>query len=95
MKSKTLENFENALDKLNDVETENEYVTLPKDIRDTNINDYKKVWNNFAEYYNLDSYKKVAKDGQQALRKTYDWGFENVDAFNEQTKSIFSKAKET
>ena len=95
LKSKTLENFENALDKLNDVETENEYVTLPKDIRDTNINDYKKVWNNFAEYYNLDSYKKVAKDGQQALRKTYDWGFENVDAFNEQTKSIFSKAKET
>ncbi|SVB09604.1 uncharacterized protein METZ01_LOCUS162458 [marine metagenome] len=95
MKSKTLENFENALDKLNDVETENEYVTLPKDIRSDNINDYKKVWNNFAEYYNLSSYREIAKDGQQALRKTYDWGFNTESEFTEQTKSFFLKAKET
>ena len=95
LKSKTLENFENALDKLNDVETENEYVTLPKDIRSDNINDYKKVWNNFAEYYNLNSYREVAKDGQQALRKTYDWGFNTESEFTEQTKSFFLKAKKT
>ncbi len=95
LKSETLENFEKNLDKLNDIETENEYVTLPKEIRDTNIVDYKKIWAKFKDYYNLSSYQEVHKQGAQALRNKYDWGFNDEAQFTDQTKTIFTQAKET
>ena len=95
LKSKTQDNFEKELAKLNDVETENEYVTLPKEIRDDNINDYKKVWNNFNEYYNIKSYREILSQGDDALRAKYDWGFDNEVAFIDQSKFIFKQAKET
>ncbi len=95
LKSETMDNFEKSLDKLNDVDTENEYLTLPKDILDNNINDYKDVWKNFNEFYDLETYRELVKEGSVAVRTRYDWGFDNEWMFVQQTDAIFIKAKET
>ena len=95
LKSETMENFEKSLDNLNDVDTQNEYLTLPKDILDNNINDYKDVWKNFNEFYDLETYRELVKEGNEAVRTRYDWGFDNEGLFVQQTDAIFIRAKET
>ena len=93
LRSETMDNFEKSLNNLNDVNTENLYATLPKEILDVNISNYKKVWENFNDFYDLNSYREVLAKGSVAVRERYDWGFDSESSFTDQTKSIFESAK--
>ena len=94
LKSQTLENVERKLDEITDKQTKTEYLTIPKNIKDTNINDYKEAWKPFKKYYDIDAYRKVAELGGDALRRTYDWGFGTESEFKSQSERIFADAKE-
>ena len=91
--AKTIENFERKLEEITDKKSVNEYLTLPKDIKDNNINDYKDAWKPFKKYYDLESYREVASHGNDTLRRTYDWGFGTENEFTAQSERIFKDAK--
>ena len=95
LKSQTLENVERKLDQITDKQGKNEYLTLPKDIKDNNINDYKDAWKPFKKYYDIQSYREIASRGSDAVRRTYDWGFGTEQDFQIQSERIFKDAKET
>ena len=93
--SKTLENVEQRLDEITDKKEKNEYLTIPRNIKDTNINDYKKAWKPFKRYYDIESYREIASHGSDAVRRTYDWGFGTEQDFQDQSEKIFKEAKDT
>lgn len=95
LKSQTLENFEKELERITDVKADNEYLTIPKHIKDCNINDYKDAWKPFKKFFDLETYRSIKAQGHDALRRSYDWSFENETIFNKEKEMIFMKAKET
>jgi len=95
LKSKTLENVEKELEKITDNKSDNEYVTLPKTVLDNNINDYKDAWKPFKKFYDLETYRSVASQGSEAIRRNYDWSFETESRFLNDKEMIFKSAKET
>ena len=95
MISKTLENFEKELEKMTDRKTDNEYLTVPKIVLDNNINDYKEAWKPFKKFFDLANYRSHYAQGQDHMRQTYDWSFENESVFIVQKDRIFQNAKIT
>lgn len=94
LRAETIENFEKELDKLTDKKGNNAYLTIPES-NGKNINDYKKVWKSFNEYYDINSYREIASKGEQAIRSRYDWGFTTEGDFVNESERIFKNAKTT
>jgi hypothetical protein len=90
--SETYENFENRVNDLADVDTENVYVTIPDKVIFDNLTDYKEVYKNITDYYSLDSYT-IAKEGNHSDR--YQGWYHSENEFTRLTETVFSDAKKT
>jgi len=92
LESKTYESFENNIKELADIDTENDYVTIPENISYDNIIDYKEVYKNIDKFYAVDEYMKL--ESREKSDRYQGW-YHSADDFGLLTKTIFENSKKT
>ena len=92
LKSETYENFENAVNDLADVDTENVYATIPDKVRYDNLIDYKKVYKNINQFFSVEHYEYCQNND---MKQYYSGWYHSSNEFSRMTNAIFEKSKKT